>query len=84
MNMLQCMHKTSLFLEGQDFASTRRTLTFAPGSRVQFISIAIIDDVVVEANEQFVCELEAMDETVSILDGTAQVVILDNDGKSPH
>lgn len=61
------MHKTSLFLEGQDFASTRRTLTFAPGSRVQFISIAIIDDVVVEANEQFVCELEAMDETVSRL-----------------
>ena len=67
---------------GRDIDHTMGTLVFPPGSRVGVISVSILDDSVVEAEEQFILELVASDdEAVVISNGTVEVTITDNDGK---
>lgn len=70
-------------LEGQDIniGSASGTLTFPPGSRVEFIIVSILDDSVVEAEEQFVLQLGAADnQAVTITGGAVEVTITDDDG----
>ena len=57
------------------------TLTFPAGSTVQFISIPIVEDVVVETEEHFMLVLQAMENGASISMAAVEVTIRDNDGE---
>lgn len=73
--------RPAYFLEGRDIGPTSGTLTFPPGSTVECISVSILDDSVVEAEEQFILQLGAAgDQAVTIVGGTVEVTICDDDG----
>ena len=66
---------------GRDIDRTLGTLVFPPGSRERVISVSILDDSVVEAEEQFILELGAAeDEAVTISGGAVEVTVTDDDG----
>ena len=67
---------------GRDIDPTMGTLVFPPGSRVGVISVSIVDDSVVEAEEQFILELMVADvEAVTISGRVVEVTITDDDGE---
>ena len=67
---------------GRDIDRTMGALVFPAGSRERVISVSILDDSVVEAEEQFILELMAADdEAVTISDRAVEVTITDDDGE---
>lgn len=63
---------------GSDFAATSGRLTFSPGETSKTISVATIDDALIEGNETFTVNLtEASGATISRSAGTG--TIIDND-----
>ena len=58
------------------------TLMFPPGSEYAPVSIPIINDPLVERDEFFIVGLRSLqNETATTENSTAQVIIIDNDGK---
>ncbi|TCM12143.1 Calx-beta domain-containing protein [Novosphingobium sp. PhB165] len=63
---------------GSDFAANSGRLTFAPGETSKTISVATVDDALIEGNETFTVNLsEASGGTISRASGTGTIV--DND-----
>jgi len=65
--------------EGSDYRPTSGTLTFAPGIKIQLISVTVIDDTLVEPNETFFVILtNPVNAIIAKAKGTD--TIIDNDG----
>ena len=64
--------------EGTDYQSSSGTLTFAPGTTEQTISVAILNDLIDEDDESFFLNLSSS-VNATISDGQSLVTILDND-----
>jgi hypothetical protein len=74
-------HQRSTGNRERRFAATTGTLTFAPGSTVQTITIPVVGDLLVEGTEQFFITLSApVHATIDDSSGTGR--ILDNDERS--
>ncbi len=65
-----------------DYVATIGTLTFAPTVTQQIITIALVDDAVIEADESFSVIIGNVQNGV-VADGTALVTILDDDQNQP-
>jgi hypothetical protein len=65
---------------GQDYESTVGTLTFLPGETHQPVTVSVLDDALVEANETFSITLSAAVQAAIGDQHPAIVRILDNDG----
>ncbi len=61
-----------------DYTAASGSLTFAPGEASKTISIAVSDDSLNEANENFYLILSGVT-NANVGDGTGQATILDND-----
>ncbi|RMG36627.1 MAG: hypothetical protein D6725_10320, partial [Planctomycetota bacterium] len=69
---------------GSDYVAAAGTLRFDPGVTVQTISIEIIGDTVIEPDETFFVTLTvANSDFVSVLAGTGQGTIVDDDNPGP-
>ena len=67
---------------GVDFNNLFATLTFAAGvTNAQTVSIGIIDDLIVEANEMFTVIASSTNDRVTFMGSPATVTIEDNDGE---
>ena len=64
---------------GDDFTAPGGALTFDPGETSVDIPVSVVADALVEDDESFTIDLSAPDH-VTIVDGTATVVIEDDDG----
>ena len=61
--------------------STTVEVTFAAGSTRATVDVSIVDDTEIENSEMFTAVLSSSQSNVLIVDGTATVTILDNDGE---
>lgn len=55
-------------------------MTFFPGDKIE-LNISLVDDKVTEKNETFSVLISSTDPDVNIVNGTATIIIVDNDGK---
>ena len=68
----------------EDFALLESALTFSTGSSAgdeQKTNVKIIDDQLVELDEKFWMEITSEDDAVQLAAKSAQITIIDNDGK---
>jgi hypothetical protein len=65
---------------GADYVAASGTLTFAPGTQTQNVSVAVNGDLLNEPDEQFTLALGTASNPVA--DGSGRAVILDDDGGS--
>ena len=66
-------------MAGSDYLATNGTVTFAPGVTSQTVTVQVLSDAIVEANETFVVNLtNAVNSTIT--DAQGQATILDNSG----
>ena len=72
--------KSAFISEAQDISPVMGVLTFPPESRVQYIDVPITDDTLVEADEQFIVGLRAVESVAAIGINSIEVFIKDNDG----
>ena len=56
-------------------------LTFRPAVVSQCINVSIVDDSVLESTEEFTVELSTTDLDVILVNSSASVILLDDDGK---
>ena len=66
---------------GSDYMSTTVEVTFAAGSTRATVDVSIVDDTEIENSEMFTAVLSSSQSNAVIVDGTATVTILDNDGE---
>ncbi|HEV8460189.1 MAG TPA: Calx-beta domain-containing protein [Gaiellaceae bacterium] len=64
---------------GTDFTAKTQTLTFAPGTTTQYLTVSIIGDTVAESTETFTVQLSSPS-GATIATGSATVTVIDNDG----
>jgi len=57
-------------------------LTFLPGAAERCASISISNDTILEDDELFSVQLDTTDQAVTLSPGSANVTIVDDDGKS--
>ena len=71
------------FLDPADFIGQSNVMvTFAPSVSEQFVSVSVVNDVIVENNEMFTATLTSTGSLVTIgPSNTATATIIDNDGK---
>jgi len=67
---------------GNDYTSTSGTIAFNPGVTTQNVIVAVNSDVTDESNETFAINLSSPS-NATILDGTASITILNDDGGLP-
>ena len=79
----------SLSVENSDYQPRSYTVQFGPDSTQQSISVALVDDNLVELEESFRCtlsissELEELGFEVDPSAASASIIITDNDGMQP-
>ena len=56
-------------------------LIFRPAVVSQCINVSIVDDSVLESTEEFTVELSTTDLDVMLVNSSASVILLDDDGK---
>ena len=66
---------------GSDYVSISMDVTFDSGSTMATVNVTIIDDFVIEFAEAFTATVSTTDTTVNIINDTATITILDNDGR---
>ena len=71
----------TMSVAGFDYTSTTIDVTFLPGSTMVTVRVLIIDDFVMEFDEEFMVTLSTTDPNVLIKNNTANVTILDDDGR---
>ena len=72
-----------MYVAPADYQAVTRTITFSSTVSIISISVTIIDDSILESTENFLVYLaDPQNQTgVSIMPGTANVNIMDNDSK---
>lgn len=55
-------------------------MTFRPGDNIE-LAISLVDDNVTEEKEMFYVVFSSSDPDVNFVNGTATIIIIDNDGK---
>ena len=79
-----CLNLLSLTLSstaGSDYTHGVTTVTFGPDQTSASYSVPILDDSNIEDTEIFTASLSTTESGVNIVDGTATVTILDDDGE---
>ena len=74
--------QNQLAVDPNDYTAQNGTLTFAPGVQTQTITIAIINDSLVEGNESFLVDLiniQANGANITFADAQAEVTIFDDE-----
>ncbi|EAQ79300.1 Calx-beta domain-containing protein [Blastopirellula marina] len=67
-------------LTGSDYTATSGTLTFAPGTATQTVTVTILDDGVLEDPESFTLQLSNISANATLLDSEATATIADAAG----
>ena len=80
MNIVQCI-KVNIMAENADYTGVNESVLVSGGSLRVCIDILIHNDDIVEYNENFYVELSTADESLVLSVATAEIVIVDDDGK---
>ena len=82
MDYVHTYHSLHLFRPpaGSDYTSISREVTFAARPTMATVSVEIIDDSVIGDIEMFTASLSTSQENVVIVNGTATITIVDDDG----
>ena len=64
-----------------DYGFTRRELTFNPTTSSQVVTIAILEDIILESSETISVTLKSLDPAAILNPASAVITIEDNDGK---
>lgn len=83
---LYTLHKLELriisyFTAPDDYSSVVRMVTFSAGQTVANVSVPITDDLKNEDIEMFTASLNTSEENVIVIEDTANITIIDDDGK---
>ena len=70
-----------IFIDKQDYSFQQMTFTFSRNNTQQCFNIGILDDDINEAEKIFFVMLTTSDPQVILSPDTANITILDNDGK---
>ena len=68
-------------VDGSDFNSISMQITFGPEQLSAAVQVPIVNDTIIENTEMFTATLSTAEINVMIIDDTATVTIIDNDGK---
>ena len=69
------------FPAGEDYTPTNEILTFTSAPRQVYVNITISNDAVVEQQETFSVRLSTTDQSVSLTQDEATVIVNDNSGR---
>ena len=68
-------------VDGSDFNTISLQITFGPEQLSATVRVPIVNDNIIENTEMFTAILMTAEENVEIIDNTATVTIIDDDGK---
>ena len=81
MKSTTCIICLSIFLDGPDYTSISNEVTFAAETNSTSIRVNITNDTVIERDEVFSAFLTSFELNVVLINSTASVTIIDNDGE---